>query len=68
MFAVRKRTNIYKSIRKSISQEAISAKTLFQLAHFFESLYTKRPAVGKHAACHRPVRNHKYSVRKRTNI
>ena len=45
MFFLRKRTNIYKSIRKSISKEAISKKTIFQLENVFESVYIKRPTV-----------------------
>ena len=36
---------LQKSIRKSISQEAISKKTIFQLENVFESVYIKRPTV-----------------------
>ena len=53
---VRKRTNIYKSIRKSISQKTISAKLYFYLKTYSISciyIYIKRPAVRKHEARHR---------------
>ena len=70
MHPVRKRTNISKSSRKSTSQEAICTERLLQLANLFESIhlvYIKRPAVRKYATCHRPVRKHKCSIRKRTH-
>ena len=58
MPSVWKRTNILKSIRKSISQEAICTKTCFQLANLYESILIRRPAVRKRAARRRPVRKH----------
>ena len=63
-----KRTNIYNSKRKSVSQGSISKNLFGKLANLFESSYIKRPAVRKHAARHRPVRNDKDSIRKSTNI
>ena len=61
-------TNIYNSKRKSTSQEAISQKTLYQLANLFESLYIKKPTARRHAARCRLVWKHKYCLRKRPNI
>ena len=59
---------IYNSKRKSVSQGSISKNLFGKLANLFESSYIKRPAVRKHAARHRPVRNDKDSIRKSTNI
>ena len=50
-------------MRKSVSQAAICTKRYVQLAHLYESIFIKRPAVQKHAARHTPVRKHKQSIR-----
>ena len=50
-----KRTNIYNSKRKSVSQGSISKNLFGKLANLFESSYIKRPAVRKHAMRHRHV-------------
>ena len=56
MPSVRKRTFFFKSIRKSISQEAISTKTCFHPANLYERIFIRRPAVRKHATRHRSIR------------
>ena len=47
----------YNLDEKYIWEEAVRSKAQFQLVILFEIAHIKRPAVRKHAARHRPVRN-----------
>ena len=55
----------FKIYTKKFKSRGHLYENIIPLVSLFKSIYPKRPAVRKHATRHRPVRKHKYSIRKR---